>query len=34
MNSTSLQTVEDFAENLINVYADHFGKGNFSTDPW
>jgi len=34
MNSTALKSVEDFAGNLINIYVNHFGKGNFSTDPW
>ena len=34
MNAASVKAVEDFAGNLINVYANHFGKGNFSTDPW
>ena len=34
MNTASVKAVEDFAGNLINVYANHFGKGNFSTDPW
>jgi len=34
MNTATVKAVEDFAGNLINVYANHFGKGNFSTDPW
>jgi len=34
MNPTSLKTIEEFAGNLINIYANHFGKGDFSTDPW